>query len=1257
MSSSTRQVVRRTPPRAARGLDAQFWPVCAALVLTAALALVAALATMRGTALWFSLFLVPVALLLSLVVVGRVGNRWLRRSLQLAATGSVALHLLLLIIAALTQVFGAASPFQPEKQVVNRPSRVILTSRARAEPVWEQLNERSVEEPQVESERAPTTLETETSPVQIENLEQRHESQVSRRSEQRQSDAPRLAESLSQRRRSESGATPSSAATAAVAPPSAAPSQRNVEASDAAAAPSRETPADSPAAPRQSVSAALPAATQAARATRETSPSRPVEQRTQPPARTAASVRNPSPQPVRSAAPPSAAAARTSGRSRTSPATQPATPAAGETGGRAIASDSPAQPTTLTAEQPARQPSRNRTPRAEPVPDASIALNEAPVSPSPARNSANRAPDATVRPAELPSQSGRVARQAGAQPQPSATSLTRAETSGALASTSSAFSSLAVPTAGAAPTASDSQRRTEPSSVAAPLELMSSQTPSRSRDVTATAPSSSSAWEANTSDAALLAGQRTTDARSQTSPQAQSAASSRDPRMELAAQPGESSVDSQPVKRPNETTRRESGGGGSPAIDALQAGESGQRRARSASQTARMDAEAADIPAAERTTDAASSDGGGQPQALDTGESHIASESTDPAAGLLGSADAGQPAGDAIEAARRSDDGRDGESPELAQAVSEDDSRSGAADRGANRSQAPSVAADASFGDASNRATADAAETGPAEAQVAESGARSSSQAVAEMSSGVALGGDSGPTPSRTGDATRRTESASSGEGNSQLASDSTGARSTRRRAAGSAPEAELVDPRSGNSSATGPVSDATPSAASTSERVGQSMELDIRAETGAAGLGDQPSDELGTPLRPGERDSKSIQFDLQSRFVRDNPSSLPGTSAEAAIAREAFSSRQPSPSGSQPVTEASIELGLEFLARHQQPDGSWSLEAFDVDHPLHGQQLISNTAATGLAVLAFQGAGYHHRDFRYAQQLERALRWLVDHQAEDGNLYVESDARSNSSARLYSHAIAALALTEAWGMTQDPALREPCERAVGFIVETQDPNRGGWRYFTEPARRSSDTSVTGWMLMALQSARLGGLEVPPECFGKIDDWMAVAHDPANESLYRYDPYAEDDTNYRRAQQRQATAPMTAVGLLMRIYRLGDRTGEEIATGANWLMQTPPGQGDSMQRDTYYWYYATQVLKHAGGREWPEWHAQLHPLLVNSQVKTGPLAGSWDPYAPVPDRWGPFGGRLYVTTMNLLSLEVDYRLLPLYREQAETGER
>ena len=186
--------------------------------------------------------------------------------------------------------------------------------------------------------------------------------------------------------------------------------------------------------------------------------------------------------------------------------------------------------------------------------------------------------------------------------------------------------------------------------------------------------------------------------------------------------------------------------------------------------------------------------------------------------------------------------------------------------------------------------------------------------------------------------------------------------------------------------------------------------------------------------------------------------------------------------------------------------------------------------------------------------------------------------------------------------------------------------------------------------MMALQSGRLAGLNVNPETFRSIDDWLEVAAAPDNPSIYRYDPFAINSKGISRIQGRKPTPSMTSVGLLMRIYTGWDKNDPRLLAGADYLLQTQlPGDTSPQVRDTYYWYYATQVLKFVDGQRWNQWNNLLRPMLIRSQEKTGDLAGSWNPYRPVPDRWGGFGGRLYVTTMNLLSLEVRHRMLPLYQ--------
>ena len=115
---------------------------------------------------------------------------------------------------------------------------------------------------------------------------------------------------------------------------------------------------------------------------------------------------------------------------------------------------------------------------------------------------------------------------------------------------------------------------------------------------------------------------------------------------------------------------------------------------------------------------------------------------------------------------------------------------------------------------------------------------------------------------------------------------------------------------------------------------------------------------------------------------------------------------------------------------------------------------------------------------------------------------------------------------------------------------------------------------------------------------------------------------------------------MTAVGLLCRMYMGWSRERPALKAGVEHLAKVGPRRGD-----IYYNYYATQVLHHWGGDLWKQWNLRMRDELVSTQVKDGLGAGSWD----VTDPHGYAGGRIYQTALSLLTLEVYYRHLPIYR--------
>jgi hypothetical protein len=321
---------------------------------------------------------------------------------------------------------------------------------------------------------------------------------------------------------------------------------------------------------------------------------------------------------------------------------------------------------------------------------------------------------------------------------------------------------------------------------------------------------------------------------------------------------------------------------------------------------------------------------------------------------------------------------------------------------------------------------------------------------------------------------------------------------------------------------------------------------------------------------------------------------------------------------GGTAATESSVDGGLKWLARYQQRDGSWSLRGPYPD----GSPVENNAAATAMALLAFQGAGNTQLDGEYQEQVAGGWKSLLKAQKEDGDFYVGDVPNQH----LYTHGQATIAVCELYGMTRDKAFRDPAERAVAFALRAQSAE-GGWRYYPG---EGSDTSVTGWYVMALQSAKMAGLKVPDENLQRIGKYLdSVQLDGG--SRYIYQPL------------QQPTPTMTAEGLLCRQYLGWDRDDSRLISGVEHVLDTPINPAENY--DVYYWYYAAQLMHHMEGDYWDRWNGVMRTTIPKLQVTKGKERGSWD---PKPDRWSHLGGRLYTTCLSVYMLEVYYRHLPIY---------
>jgi len=321
--------------------------------------------------------------------------------------------------------------------------------------------------------------------------------------------------------------------------------------------------------------------------------------------------------------------------------------------------------------------------------------------------------------------------------------------------------------------------------------------------------------------------------------------------------------------------------------------------------------------------------------------------------------------------------------------------------------------------------------------------------------------------------------------------------------------------------------------------------------------------------------------------------------------------------------TERAVGAALNWFKRHQHPDGRWSLEGYHAmcKDPSCTGKSAHNTdiTATSFALLPFFASGQTPSSKTYGREVTKGLYWLLSQQKADGDL--------RGGAAMYTHGLASITLCEAYGLTGDKNIGGRAKLAIDFIIKAQNQQTGGWHYAPQG---TGDTSVVGWQVMALKSAQMGGLiSHSHPVFQGAEKWLKSVSSGKG-GMFGY-------------ATPGATHTMTAVGLLCSQYLGMGRQDPRMMEGSEFLMKNTP---NAYPKDCYYWYYATQVMHNQPGADWDTWNRQMRRVLINSQVKEGCAAGSWDPAGA---GHGEGAGRIMVTSLSCLTLEVYYRYLPLYK--------
>ena len=345
---------------------------------------------------------------------------------------------------------------------------------------------------------------------------------------------------------------------------------------------------------------------------------------------------------------------------------------------------------------------------------------------------------------------------------------------------------------------------------------------------------------------------------------------------------------------------------------------------------------------------------------------------------------------------------------------------------------------------------------------------------------------------------------------------------------------------------------------------------------------------------------------------------------------------------GGNAESEAAVQAALAWLAANQSADGRWDADRFGAGHETAalGQNRqgagAADTAMTGLALLAFIGAGSTHKQGPYAKNVQRGLEFLIASQGKDGNLA----GAAETYAYMYCHGMATFALCEAYAMSGDKRLEGPAKAAINYTLGGQIKATGGWRYRQiESPGEQGDTSQLGWQWMSLKSAEMAGIDVPPAAREGVARFLGIVSSGSSGGKASYRP------------GERPTRTMTAEALVCREFLGMPRDNPAADEAANFVLEELPG---AAKTNMYYWYYATLGMYQLQGPKWDRWNQAMQSTLVPRQRTDGEAAGSWDPECI----WGGYGGRVYSTAMSALCLEVYYRYLPVYRSsQVRIGAR
>lgn len=314
------------------------------------------------------------------------------------------------------------------------------------------------------------------------------------------------------------------------------------------------------------------------------------------------------------------------------------------------------------------------------------------------------------------------------------------------------------------------------------------------------------------------------------------------------------------------------------------------------------------------------------------------------------------------------------------------------------------------------------------------------------------------------------------------------------------------------------------------------------------------------------------------------------------------------------PATLVSVKKALDFLAKSQSGDGSWSAVNDGAAYPL---------TMTALAGMAFLANGNTPTRGPYADSVRRAMRFLMKQTSPAGLLIGHNGGNGRP---MYGHGFSMLFLSCVYGMETDPAIRKRLATilidAMKMTSRAQSP-LGGWTY---TPGSGDEGSVTVTQMQGLRAAHNAGFTVPNSTIERAIRYLEACRTP--EGGIRY--------SYGSANTPNLAISAAAIACL---YSAGEYDSRLAVDCLNYVAGAFNKSGDGFNLGGHSFYmnlYAAQAFYQAGDDYWDDYFPKARDHFIKQQNPDG----SWS---------GGSVGATFSTSIASIILQLPYKFLPIYQ--------